>query len=297
MEQMIRAYGVPGRLAEYLPDRDEPVERWFNAPNTGNARAIARTIIDLTPEFPAVVLDPFCGAGSSAIAARHLGIPFVGMEIDPVLACVSLAKSHCEPVHGAGLHRPERSDDDLPLRCLRVVQELQSLDGSGRLNEQQITEDLARAPAAVPGGAMVCGDSTVPANWSDLSIPDRDVVVFTSPPFYSTWSPPHVPERVRRAASAVFCDTKPARLGRPDTQPQPSGQYCDLVIGSLRAMMSVAAHGIAIIEHEPGDDSTGKRLQVLSDRINEETEGEVVEILATDDFSGAGILSLVVCRF
>jgi site-specific DNA-methyltransferase (adenine-specific) len=30
-----------------------------------------------------VMLDPFLGLGNSAIAAAHLGVDFVGIEVDP----------------------------------------------------------------------------------------------------------------------------------------------------------------------------------------------------------------------
>ncbi|QWB25718.1 MULTISPECIES: hypothetical protein [Streptomyces] len=295
MAQVVRAYGNPSRLEEYLPDRDEPVDRWFTASNSGNARVIARTIIDLAPAAPSVVIDPFCGAGSSATAARLLGIRFAGAEIDPVLACVSLAKTRCGPSHGADLPRPPDKHDEPQLRCLRLLRELQKEEGGGELSEDQLLADLARAPAPVPGSTVVCGDSTDPANWADLKLPEAEAVMFTSPPFYGDWHGPDVPPPLRAEASDIVSTA--TNRGRPDARNGPRRGYCDLVVGALQAMESVAVHGTAVVEHEPGDDGTGNRLAVLSERIRDETTADVVEILTTGDFSGTGTLSLVVCRF
>ncbi|MFH9987071.1 hypothetical protein [Streptomyces luteogriseus] len=294
MAQVIRAYGNPSRLEEYLPDPGEPVDRWFTALNSGNARAIAATISDIVLTPPSVLIDPFCGAGSSCTAARLLGVRFAGVEIDPVLACVSLAKCQCGPRHGARLAERPRTDDEPQLRCLRLVRDLQGADGGGGLGEEEIVADLTRAPAPVPGGTVVRGDSTDPANWADMKLPATDAVMFTSPPFYSDWRGPDVPPHLRAGASAVL----PARrnVADADAGAEPARGYCDLVVGALLAMESVAVHGTAIIEHEPGD-SGGDRLAVLSERIRRETEAEVLEVLETGDFSGAGTLSLVVCRF
>ncbi|MFI6853032.1 hypothetical protein [Streptomyces sp. NPDC050416] len=295
MAQVIRAYGNPSRLEEYLPDPDEPVDRWFTASNSGNARVIARTISDLTPTTPSVVIDPFCGAGSSCTAARLLGIRFAGMDIDPVLACVSLAKTQCGPSHGADLSRPSSTNDEPQLRCLRLVRALQETDGGGGLTDEEVVADLSRAPAPVPGSTVFCGDATDPANWRDMKLPETEAVMFTSPPFYSDWRGPDVPPPLRAEASAIVAATWGGGPAAPPTGP--TRGYCDLVIGALQAMQTVAVHGTAVIEHEPGDDSAGNRLAVLSERIHRETAANVVDILATGDFSGGGTLSLVVCRF
>ncbi|MFF8871136.1 hypothetical protein [Streptomyces massasporeus] len=167
--------------------------------------------------------------------------------------------------------------------------------GGAGLGEEELVADLTRAPAPVPGSAVICGDSTDPANWADLELPETGAVMFTSPPFYSDWRGPDVPAHLRAEATAVL----PARGSgaATDAAAEPARGYCDLVVGALLAMESVAVHGTAVIEHEPGDDVAGNRLAALSERIRRETAAEVLEVLETGDFSGVGTLSLVVCRF
>ncbi|MCX4744611.1 site-specific DNA-methyltransferase [Kitasatospora sp. NBC_01287] len=301
MEHSVRAYGIPGCTAEYLPDPDEPIGRWFTMPNTGNSQAVAKTVLDLSPVAPTVLIDPFCGAGSGCLAARHLGIPFIGAEVDPVLACVSTAKALCGPAEGEALLRPPEGREGVALRCLRFVHRLQGAAGGGSLSERQLADDLVRGPALPPGSAVVHGDATDPHSWDGLPVPADGVVVFTSPPFYDAWAGPEVPAGLRSEARAALAARHPSGDGDPGagtgTTPGPTPRgYGDLVVGALRAIRTAAPHATAIIEHEPGS-STGDRLPAVAERIVGEVGAESVEILRVGTFSAGGPLSLLVCRF
>lgn len=52
--------------------------------------ALLRDLIGKCP--PGTVLDPFLGSGSTAVAARQLGRPFVGVELDPEVAAVAVRR-------------------------------------------------------------------------------------------------------------------------------------------------------------------------------------------------------------
>ncbi|MEU5596416.1 hypothetical protein [Streptomyces sp. NPDC020298] len=289
-----RAYGIPGSLDDYHPDPQEPVERWFTMPNTGNSRAIAEIINDLCPVPPTAVVDPFCGAGSSSLAARRLGVPFVGVEMDPVLACVSTAKSLCGPADGQALLQRPETGESLPLRCLRLLLRLQSTPGGGRLSDRMIADDLLRAPRRVPGGAVVCGDCTAPATWKGMApLPDEGVVVFTSPPFFDDWAGPGVPPALRAEAAELAGGTAPEPPA--PCPPAPARDYGDLLVGALRAVGAVLPSCTVIVEHEPGSGSPD-RLRTVADRLTAETDAEILEILETRDFSPGGLFSLLVCR-
>lgn len=308
MQHPMRSYGIPGNLTEYLPDPDEPIGRWFTMPNTGNSRAVARTVADLCPGAPDVLIDPFCGAGCSGLAARHLGIRFVGVEIDPVLACVSAAKVLGEPTDGEALLGPVRADERLPVRCLRVVDGLQGADGAAGLSGGQFAEDLRKGPPAVHGSAVIHGDATESLVWQQAPLDDEeDVVVFTSPPFFDDWAGPRVPADLLAQAKAALADGDRSASGvgrRPGSRRgthRPPGaaaprDYADLLIGTLRAIRGAVRHATAIIEHEPGS-ATAERLTTVADRLAGEAGAEVVEILRTGTFSAGGPLSLLVCRF
>lgn len=66
----------------------------------------------LRAQFPdglPVVMDPFCGGGSTLVEAQRLGLRSVGSDLNPVPALISRTLTTTLPaVHGAGpLHRPE----------------------------------------------------------------------------------------------------------------------------------------------------------------------------------------------
>jgi adenine-specific DNA-methyltransferase len=60
---------------------------------TGNTRhATEKPVLAMVPLIMAfsrmrdIVLDPFCGSGTTAVAARQLGRRYIGIEIDPIIA-------------------------------------------------------------------------------------------------------------------------------------------------------------------------------------------------------------------
>jgi len=45
-----------------------------------------------------IFLDPFCGSGSSLVAAKNLGMPYIGIEINPKY--VKIAEKRIQKVRG-----------------------------------------------------------------------------------------------------------------------------------------------------------------------------------------------------
>jgi hypothetical protein len=69
-----------------------PVHRWFRF-SAGFSAAWAESVIDaarLTGETR--VLDPFCGSGTTLIAAENIGVESVGIEAHPFLSRIARAK-------------------------------------------------------------------------------------------------------------------------------------------------------------------------------------------------------------
>lgn len=55
---------------------------------------VARTLLDEFTKPSSLVLDPFCGSGTLLVEALVSGRRSIGMDIDPVAAAVSAAKTH-----------------------------------------------------------------------------------------------------------------------------------------------------------------------------------------------------------
>jgi site-specific DNA-methyltransferase (adenine-specific) len=77
------------------PDKEEKGE--FNTHKTVKPLALCEYIIALTTfSKDAVVLDPFIGSGTTAVAAKKLGRKFIGIEINPEY--VEIAQKRLEDV-------------------------------------------------------------------------------------------------------------------------------------------------------------------------------------------------------
>jgi site-specific DNA-methyltransferase (adenine-specific) len=87
--------GRPRRPVSPLPD----VLGWSYTGNrlhpTQKPVSILKPLIESFSAPGAVILDPFCGSGSTLAAARSLGRPFVGMELDPVHHRTSCDRLDC----------------------------------------------------------------------------------------------------------------------------------------------------------------------------------------------------------
>lgn len=68
---------------------DAPFHRWFRLTPSFSPWLVAEWLEAHPPARGGVVLDPFVGAGTTCIVAAELGIPSVGIEINPFLAFVS----------------------------------------------------------------------------------------------------------------------------------------------------------------------------------------------------------------
>lgn len=96
-------------LASFAPNRSEPVHRWFPYKEGFSGGLVERALerFDLPPG--AVVLDPFCGVGTTPLVARLRGLRGLGFDLLPLAVFVSRVKL--------------RTRHDLPMRRLRSAVE------------------------------------------------------------------------------------------------------------------------------------------------------------------------------
>lgn len=301
--------GIPLDAERYRPDTHEPVDRWFQAANASNAQTTAEILRLLGGE---VVLDPFCGGGSTAAAARICGLSFYGIEHDPLLACVSLAKAE-----GRSWHLPLLPDSrgaaddgwlenalagmstrvdpaDVPVvSALAIVIALRAARKQS-FDLATLSADLDASPTEAKPGRIVCGDATSDTAWDMLEMPGTDAVVYTSPPFGPSSPTLSAPPSIRAAAGAVVeaagTLAHGTALGAPPSYP-------DVTMGMLHHMVSRVDRGRLVLEHEPDDDgmdSTG----ILMERILAEL-GDVLHSPTVDryeSFSPRGPFTLICYR-
>jgi DNA modification methylase len=81
-----------GRLATPLPDRRRPIYNWFHI-----KEAFSRDLVRLLTETWGLhegdlVLDPFCGVGTTPLACKELDLDCVGFDVHPMILLASRVK-------------------------------------------------------------------------------------------------------------------------------------------------------------------------------------------------------------
>jgi hypothetical protein len=302
---------MPLTEAQYFPDPSEPVDRWFQADNASNPRTTADLIMSISRDKPRLIIDPFCGSGSTASAARLLGLPFYGIEADPVLVCTSVAKAWGHVRHAALLpaspdaHTPaglapalehiRRSCDPEDARVASAMTVLAAFRSTRneRLETAEIAGDLAAWPGPVPAGQIVRGDALRTASWQRLSLPCTDAIMYTSPPFGLSSPAIHPPEYVTAAARAVLAASNADLL---EGEVPPFRGYASTAVGMLRQSAAYLTCGTLIMEHEPDDLGMDSTVAVV-DAVAAEFPGVIhsPRIMRCGAFSRRGMLSLIIC--
>jgi len=281
------------RLPEYLPDRSEPVDRWYQAANSSNVRTTRRIIEDIVGGRPRMVVDPFAGAGSAAVVARQLSVPFFGIELNPILAAVTLAKARATAACARQLPAKPGGPptDDLTLGCLDLVRELRAQTGDP-LSVSAMVRDLERAELPVVENVVVHGDATEAACWERIPRVNGPALIYCSPPFGETSPRPRATtaldskaERLLSAAQLSHCVGPVGRFA----------SYIELVVGMLRNVEAAFDDGVqVIVEHEPSDRPSPTERDLVVAEITANTSLRDIRVKELGSFSRRGVLSLII---
>ncbi|MFJ7182260.1 hypothetical protein ACIQXA_39260 [Streptomyces massasporeus] len=301
---------LPLNAERYYPDPREPVDRWFQTASASNVRTTMEVVTDLVGPSCKAIVDPFAGGGSSATAARLMNLPFFGIEIDPVLACVSLAKSRATVDHARMLRRLppihdlkslmsvlamlpvcDSTDEVTVASCLAIVLALRTSRGTP-LDYEEVADDLThhRPPAAT--GQLVCADATAPESWRALQVPTEGAVLYTSPQFGRRspllGAPPQLTASARDILAAAHADH-----GR-QTTPEDAG-FTATTVATLRQSAMTMQRATVVIEHEPDDDGHDATEEVL-EHAAAALPGRVYDarVITCGQFTWRGPLSLIV---
>jgi DNA methylase len=285
-QPVIRSYSLPGTPAEYRPDPAQAIDRWVQWQSSANAKTIQRILTDLTGGSPTLVVDPFCGAGSTAVAARNLGARFAGLDRRPEAVCVTTAKARGTAAALTG-YRIASGDDEFTRACLAFVQVIG--DGSNGDVRRMMRDDLSSAAEPDSRSVALWGDSADPRAWTGVEAGPSPWVGYTSPPFGSVPSP-DVDERHALLARRLVA----AHETRRPTPAERAHTFSSRTIAALENLSRSLGPGRLIVEHEP-DESCPRDVADLARELNRVSAVSVVEVLRSQNFSGRGPLSLLVC--
>jgi DNA modification methylase len=88
-----RAPAVPAAWLTPRPARSAPIHRWFVFPHSYAPQLVEWTLELVDVRAGGVVLDPFCGAGTTLVEVQRLGFRAVGTDLLPLSVLASRSKT------------------------------------------------------------------------------------------------------------------------------------------------------------------------------------------------------------
>ena len=77
----------------YTDDMSTPIQRWYRY-REGYSTSLVRGIIQrYGTETNKIILDPFCGSGSTLLEAKRMGMDSMGFEVNPFACLLSRVKT------------------------------------------------------------------------------------------------------------------------------------------------------------------------------------------------------------
>ena len=81
-----------GPLATFIPNKDEPVYNWFYYKEGFAKELVTRLAEAFFLKRGMVVLDPFCGSGTTLLACKQMGMDSLGFDVHPVAVFAAKVK-------------------------------------------------------------------------------------------------------------------------------------------------------------------------------------------------------------
>ncbi len=75
------------------PLKDKPVHRWYYFPHSFTAELVHALIDEWKLKETDCILDPFCGAGTTLLAAKTKGVPAKGYDLSPLAVLAARTKA------------------------------------------------------------------------------------------------------------------------------------------------------------------------------------------------------------
>jgi len=80
-----------GELVTFTPNKFLPIHNWFYY-KEGYAKQLVEWIVE-EYKITGKIFDPFCGVGTTLLAAKELGLTSIGCDVSPLTSMVSRAKT------------------------------------------------------------------------------------------------------------------------------------------------------------------------------------------------------------
>lgn len=96
VERRVRENKIHVTRSTFKAGLEAPVHRWFRLTPSFGPDLVQHILLKTEAQREDVVLDPFCGAGTTGIECKGAGRPFFGFEINPFLHFVGVTSLRWE---------------------------------------------------------------------------------------------------------------------------------------------------------------------------------------------------------
>ncbi len=80
-------------LATFTPNKQSPIFNWFYYKEGYSKQLVEMILKDFNVQSKQIVLDPFCGSGTTLLACKQLGIKTIGFDVLPISVFASKVKT------------------------------------------------------------------------------------------------------------------------------------------------------------------------------------------------------------
>jgi len=89
---LLKDWTGSGELVTFGPNLKEPVHNWFYFKQGFSKNLVELLLLEFKSEKPALVLDPFCGVGTTLLTSNQMGCLSIGVDVIPLCVFVSNIK-------------------------------------------------------------------------------------------------------------------------------------------------------------------------------------------------------------
>jgi len=82
------------KLVTFIPNKKEPIHNWYHFKEGFSKKLVDITLEKFELKENSIVLDPFCGSGTTLLACKQRGYKSIGFDVSPFFVFVSKVKTN-----------------------------------------------------------------------------------------------------------------------------------------------------------------------------------------------------------
>lgn len=192
----------------YAPDPEEPIDRWFQFDYSDSTENVSGLLLEHNlGENGRWIYDPYCGAGSSLLAAVRLGRKAMGNDLDPLAVAASglKLKARAESIPAEVLGQFVSLARERIPGFIGLSMFIELIQKDIELENRSIESSL------LPAWRLATGPATIAPDLLMAGFSERSVDLYTSPPYVVPGSADPIAAYSRdsrlKSLARIFADT------------------------------------------------------------------------------------------